>query len=235
MSNGTTVILKEFNIKNGVKKGAVLSALLYCVYVDGLFHILRKSRLGCWINGEFMGILGYADDNILLSPNMYGLQRMINICELYAKEPNLTFSTNDNANKCKTKCMAFLKKGRVLKTLTLGGHCLPMVNSVGHLGNKFENKLDGMRQGMREKRARFIQKNNALCQEFSFADPITKCKLNSIYNTHFTGSPLWDLFCREAEAIDKTCNVAIRKMLQLHHSTQIFYCTFIGNATYQTD
>ena len=205
----------EFNIKNGVKQGAVLSALLYCVYVDGLFHILRKSRLGCWINGEFVGIVGYADDNMLLSPTLDGLQRMINICELYAAEHNLTFSTNENANKCKTKCMAILKKGRTLKPLTLGGHCLPMVNSVRHLGNKIENKLDGMRQDMREKRARFIQKNNELCQEFSFADPITKCKLNSIYNIHFTGSPIWDLFCREAEAIEKTWNVAIRKMLQL--------------------
>ena len=98
------------------------------------------------------------DDNILLSPSLDGLQRMINICELYAKEHNLSFSTNPN--KCKTKCMAFLKKGRNLKTLTLGGHCLPMINSVRHLGNKIENKLDGMRQDMREKRARFIQKNN---------------------------------------------------------------------------
>ena len=87
----------EFNIKNGVKQGAVLSALLYCVYVDGLFHILRKSRLGCWINGEFVGIVGYADDNMLLSPTLDG--RMINICELLVREifnnnltnPGITF------------------------------------------------------------------------------------------------------------------------------------------------
>ena len=83
-----------------------------------------------------MGILGYADDNILLSPNLDGLQHMINICKLYAKEYNLTFSTNDNANKCKAKCMAFLKKGRNLMTVTLGRHSLPMVNFVRHLGNK---------------------------------------------------------------------------------------------------
>ena len=76
---------------------------------------------------------------------------------------------------------------------------------------------------MLEKRARFIQKNNELCQEFSFADPITKFKHNSIYNTCFTGSPQWNLFCREAEAINKTWNVAIRKMLQLHHSTHRYF------------
>ena len=67
----------EFNIKNGVKQGAVLSALLYCVYVDDLFLPLKKHRQGCWINGEFMGIFGYADDNVLLSPTLDGLQNML--------------------------------------------------------------------------------------------------------------------------------------------------------------
>ena len=123
---------------------------------------------------------------------------MINICELYANVHNLTFSTNENVNKCGTKCMAFLKKGRNLRKLTLGGHCLPMIKSIRHLGNKIENKLDGMRQDMREKWPRFIQKNNELCQEFSYADPITKIKLNSINNSHFTGSPLWDLFLQRS-------------------------------------
>ena len=98
-----------------------------------------------------------------------------------------------------------------------------MVKSIQHLGNKIENNIDGMRQDMREKRARFIQKNNELCHEFSYADPITKIKLNSIYNSHFTDSLLWDLFCREAETIYKTWNVAIKKMFKLHHSTYRYF------------
>ena len=98
-----------------------------------------------------MGILGYANDNMLLSPTLDGLQRIINICELYAKEYNLTFSTNDNANKWKTKCMALLKKGRNLKALILCG--LPMVNSIRHLGNKIrgrtcERRVPGIMPGI---------------------------------------------------------------------------------------
>ena len=107
----------EFSIKIGVKQGAVLSTLLYCVYVDDLFLRLRKNRQGCWINGEFMGIFGYADDNVLLSPTLDGLQNMLNICEQYAKEHNLSFSTNENINKCKMKCMAFTKKERDLRSM----------------------------------------------------------------------------------------------------------------------
>ena len=213
----------EFKLKNGVKQGAVLSALFYCVYVDDLFLRLRNNRTGCWINGEFMGILGYADDNVLLSPTHDGLQQMIRTCEQYAKEHNLSFSTNTNTHKCKTKCIAFTKNERNLRPLKLCGNSLPWVKSARHLGNTIEYKLDGMRQDMREKRAQFIQKNNELCQEFSFADPLTKVRLNTIYNSHFTGSVTWDLFCKEADSIEKTWNTAMRKMLNLNRCTHRYF------------
>ena len=70
--------------------------------------------------------------------------------------------------------------------------------------------------------------------EFSFADTITKCNLNSIYNTHFTDSPIWNLFYREPEAIEKTWNVATRKMLQLHHSTHRYFIEPLLEMRYQT-
>ena len=85
-----------FAMKNGVKQGAVLSALLFCVYVDALFKILRKKRTGCWINNNYIGILGYADDIFLLSPTRDGLQEMVKTCDDYATHHNLTFSTKAN-------------------------------------------------------------------------------------------------------------------------------------------
>ena len=119
--------------------------------------------------------------------------------------------------------MAFLTRKRYLRPMVLCEHNLPWVNSIRHLGNKIENKLDGMKQDMKEKKARFIQKNNEICQEFSFAEPIQKAKLNHIYNSHFTGSSLWDLFCNEAESVGKTWNVAIRKMLGLDRRTHRYF------------
>ena len=41
----------------------LLSAFLYCIYVNGLFRKLRSRRAGCWIRSSFLGILGYADDD----------------------------------------------------------------------------------------------------------------------------------------------------------------------------
>ena len=109
-----------FTMKNGVKQGAVLSALLFCVYVDELFKLLRKKRTGCWINNNYIGILGYADDIFLLSPTRDGLQEMVKTCDNYATHHNLTFSTNSDYRKCKTKCLAFLKNTRNLKNTQLG-------------------------------------------------------------------------------------------------------------------
>jgi len=97
------------------------------------------------------------------------------------------------------------------------------VTSFTHLGCKIENKLDGMTKDIREKRARFIQTNNEICQEFNFAHPDTKATLDWIYNSHFTGSPIWDLFCKEAEMVSSTWNVATRVMFGLDRKTHRYF------------
>ena len=70
-------ISTSFKISNGVKQGAVLSSILYCVYMNDLFVLLKKKKSGCWINGEYHGIIGYADDLFLQSPSKSALQEMI--------------------------------------------------------------------------------------------------------------------------------------------------------------
>ena len=126
--------LSAFSITNGVKQGAVLSAIIFCVYIDDLISQLRRNRTGCWVNGDYVGVIVYADDIVLLSPTLDGLQEMIHTCSTYAKNHNLSFSTHHNPRKSKTKCMAFLKKKRDLNKLVLHDKELPWVNSVKHLG-----------------------------------------------------------------------------------------------------
>ena len=172
------------------RQGAVLSAIFYCVYMNSLFKILRRSKLGCFVNGDYLGILGYSDDNFLLAPSLHALQEMVLICERYAKEHDLKFSTNPDPKKCKTKCIAFLKKPRDIENIKLCGDELPWVSSGNHLGNVLENKIDGMKQDIKVKRAQYIARNNALYQEFSFCHPFTRFHVNCIYNSSFTGSPL---------------------------------------------
>ena len=212
-----------FTLTNGVKQGGVLSAILYCFYCNDLFKYLREGSSGCWINGHYMGILGYSDDNILLAPSRSALQNMLNICEDYAKGHNLKFSTDKNPKKCKTKCMKFLQKNRTVKPLDLCGNPLPWVEGAKHLGNYIENKIDGLKKDMKMKRADYINKNNELIQEFSFCHPKTIFSLNKTYNSHFSGSCLWDLFCRESQMLENTWNTSIRLMFDLPLQTHTIF------------
>ena len=210
-------------VRNGVKQGGVLSPHFYCIYTDNLYALMRKKKTGCWVGGKFVGILGYADDLLLLSPSLDGLQAMIKTCEEYAKSLNLSFSTHDNPKKCKTKCLAFLKQERHLKNITLDGKDLPWVKTTKHLGCKIGDNICGLKDDLIEKRAIYINKVNELTQEFHFAHPLTKVRINNIFNSYFYGSSLWDLFGKEAIQLEKSWNVSQRIMLGIPRNSHRYF------------
>ena len=59
---------------------------LFSVYMDGLMIQLRRSNLGCSIDRFYFGVLGYADDLLLLSASRSGLQAMVSMCEEFSSE-----------------------------------------------------------------------------------------------------------------------------------------------------
>ena len=120
----------------------------------------------------FVGALGYADDILLLCPTRDGLQKMLKTCEDFAEEHLLKFSTHDEPNKSKTKCLKYEKKVSNIAPVQLCEKDLPWVDQGKHLGNIIENNINGMKKDLQIKRARYIEKNNTLEQEFHFAHPI---------------------------------------------------------------
>ena len=58
-----------FGVFNGVRQGAVLSLILFTVYIDELLQRLSKLGIGCHFGHHFVGSLCYADDLSLLSPS----------------------------------------------------------------------------------------------------------------------------------------------------------------------
>lgn len=156
---------------------------------------------------------------MLLAPSEYALQKMLEICEKFASSHNLKFSTDLNPIKCKTKCIAFMKKPRQLMDMKLCGNNLPWVNHFKHLGNNITNQNCLTSQDMNIKRAVCATKNIELNQEFYFADPYTKFRINQIYNSHYTGSPLWNLFDAEAVQFESTYNKSVKIMFDLPLAT----------------
>ena len=208
-----------FKMTNGVRQGAVLSAIAYCFYCEDLFTLLKKRRAGCWMINNYHGIFGYSDDNWLLAPSLSALQDMLRTCEEYAASHNLKFSTDPDPVKCKTKLMAFLSKPRDLPRLKLCGTLLPWVDKIKHLGNNITNCKERTQLDTKIKTARYINKNNSIIQEFYFANSETKVLVNKIYNSHFTGSQLWDLGSREVQKLESTCNRSVKIMLDLPWGT----------------
>ena len=107
----------KFSVSNGVRQGAISSAILFSVYIEDLIKLLKKSRLGCAIDDVYFGVFVYADDILLLSASRMGLQAMVNICDKYTADRNLKFGTNPNPKKSKTKCIAFSNRLRDCRTL----------------------------------------------------------------------------------------------------------------------
>jgi hypothetical protein len=76
-----------------------------------------------------------------------------------------------------------------------------------------------MSHDIKVKRACFINKNIELNQEFGFCHPSAKVRINRIYNLHFTGSVLWDLFSKEAIMLENSWNTSVRVMFDLPMQT----------------
>ena len=204
-----------------MRQGAISSPILFSVYLNGLIVKLRASGFGCYIGTLFMGCLGYADDILLLSASRAGLQVMVDICATFAKNKNLKFSTNQNPQKSKTKCIIFSKsiRDRVqVAPILLNNDPLPWVSQVKHLGNVFQND-NSMKVDCTLKRGKFIGKVNSLFQEFHFVESAMFIKMLNIYVTSFYGSGLWDLHSKEVDRLYKAWNVTIRKILRVPNTT----------------
>ena len=208
---------EEFPLRNGVRQGAILSPILFCFYMNNLFDMLRKTRSGCYVGNFFAGILGYADDLLLLSPSREGLQQMVSIAENYAAEHNISFSTHSIASKSKTKGMIFSRKELKWnpEPIVLCGNKLPWVKDAKYLGNIITNIYNGMEKDVLSKRAKFIEKNCEIIQEFKCAHPEVKTKVNKSYNSSFPGSVLWSFSGRSVEKLVNSWSVAIRHMWEL--------------------
>ena len=220
----------SFAVKNGVRQGAVSSAILFAVYINELLALLRSSGLGCHIHGVFFGALVFADDILLLSASRSGLQTLVNMCQDFAASRNLKFGTNSDPEKSKTKCIAFSKNKRDLKNLhpvKLNDDPLPWVTRVKHLGNLLQCD-NSMSQDIAQKRGKFIGKVNSLLQEFHFVEPAVLTKLINVYATSFYGAGTWDIFSRGVDKLYKSWNVAMRQVFKLDRTTHRYMIEHIS-------
>jgi len=83
----------SFGVSCGVRQGrSSLSPSIFNVFVDLIIFKLRALSAGCCIGEHFLGCFLNADDIILLSASVSGLQNMLNYCSDVSRELLLSFS-----------------------------------------------------------------------------------------------------------------------------------------------
>ena len=185
----------RFSISNGTRQGSIASPDLWSVYLDPLLKKLRRLGVGCHVGNKFLGVMAYADDLILLAPNRAAAAQMLAVCESWAKENNVLFSTDDDPKKSKSKVifMCGLKTHAAKPVpLTLCGKALPFVPTATHLGHEL-HESGTMEYDARVKKAQFISNSLEVREMFSFASPAEVLRTLKVYTCSLYGSNLWEL------------------------------------------
>ena len=115
-----------------------MSPLLYNIYTDSLNVLLNNAEIGWELNGTKINSLSYADNLVLMSPSAAGLQSLIDMCDTFASDYDITF------NESKSKCMVICPKVRNLPDelrVTLKSSPLLFVNFITYLGYVINNNL----------------------------------------------------------------------------------------------
>uniref|UniRef100_UPI003AF4937F reverse transcriptase family protein n=2 Tax=Thiolapillus sp. TaxID=2017437 RepID=UPI003AF4937F len=129
-----------FDCPSGVRQGCVLSPTLFSFVINELaLEVAKNGSYGIQLTPDIIQILImlFADDVILTSYCVKGLQTQINILKQYADSFSMT------VNMCKTKIIVFRKGGFLgaNEAWWFGNEAIEVVNCYKYLGLHFTTKL----------------------------------------------------------------------------------------------
>ena len=207
-------------VVNGVRQGAVLSPVLFCIYFDELINKLEKAKYGCYIGFCFVGVLAYADDLVLLAPSANATRQMLKICDEFGGRYSVVFNA---AKSTMLLCLANRPARSYLiskptPVFYIGGNVIPYVNEWPHLGHIISVNCDDAKDIMSRRSSLIYQINNILCN-FRKVDCSTKIRLVKAYCTSFYGCELWDLSNNCIENICTAWRRGIRQAWCLPNAT----------------
>jgi len=120
-----------FSVGSGVRQGSSLSPSIFNVFMNIFIVKLKALRSGCCIGGHFLGCLLYADDIILISASVDGLQKMLDCCYDVCCDQLLVFN-------CSKSCCFRIGKSKVLiSDMLIGRNKIPWCDSLKYLGITF--------------------------------------------------------------------------------------------------
>jgi Reverse transcriptase (RNA-dependent DNA polymerase) len=165
---------------SGVRQGSTLSPALFNLFINAIIVKLKSSSIGCRICDQYFGCLLYADDLILLSPSVVGLQDMLNICQ----DTATLLALNFNVMKC--HCIAFGKNDALrIDPLSIGCCKIDWYDSFNYLG---VNIVAGKRLSfdIDPVKRTFYSAYNCVFSQAGRTDEILHLSLQETYCSYFT-------------------------------------------------
>ena len=200
----------SFNVSNGVRQGGILSPWLFNVFIDNLSNTLNKCNVGCYLNNVSFNHIQYADDSVIIAPSPTGLQRLLDICEKFARDNDMIF------NSKKTFCMVIKVKpcdNKRIPDVFLNGKVLKWIDVHKYLGVYITCDFIDDRDIIRQRNSLYA-KGNALIRKFKSCTDVVKDQLFQSYCSNFYSSALW---CMHTNKVLKSLNVAYNNVYRYLH------------------
>ena len=193
----------------------MISPVLFCVYIDDLLLRLFSAGIGCYLGLNFVGALAYADDIVLLAPTPYAMRKLLQICDTFAAEFDITF----NPDKSKILVIPAYKRRHLYRSMCncsffIGSERIESVDSFSHLGHIITSSLDDI-DDIQQRRNSFIGQTNSVLCFFNKLNTSVKLKLFKSYCSSLYGSELWSLDSNHVDIICVAWRKALRRILKL--------------------
>ena len=147
---------------------------------------LNENKIGCMLQQQIINHLFYADDLVLFSPSVCGLNVLLRVCEEFGIQNDVIF------NSKKSKVM--IVRSKLFKDFNpcfyLYGSLLQEVNDFKYLGYIISNDLSDDKDIERQRKKLYIQ-GNLILRKFHMCTIDVKIKLFTAFCTPMYICYLW--------------------------------------------
>lgn len=205
----------EWKVCNGVRQGGILSTLIFNFYVNDVLSIIADLHVGCCIDMYKTNIIGYADDMVLISPSVKGLQILLN--EFFTMMSKLCLKVNASKSFYMIFKARRYRRYVVSANVFLNGALLKIANETKYLGVIMTSDLNNSKDKLRCANS-FLKQFNSMYHKFSF---VNRKMLVFLFQSHcmsFYGSEIWyneDKSKLTSEGLAVSYHKAIKRIMGL--------------------